>query len=80
MPLSFEGIVYEKFLDSNDRMTPKVSLMVGNVCPIYAYDAWDYIQIGDSLSKPAGSLKHTIYRKGSLPVSFYPKMDGKEVR
>jgi hypothetical protein len=80
-PLSYNGKIIKKFFDTTDRMTPKVEFANFDVIEIdIDNDGWDYMQIGDSLSKPSGSLKHTIYRKGVDPVFFYPKIEGQEIK
>ncbi|MFA6058697.1 MAG: hypothetical protein WC756_10900 [Taibaiella sp.] len=78
-PMHFNGKVENKYLDSTDRMAPKVTLEDGKVYPIYAYEMYDDLQPRDSITKDAGTLKYVLVRDGQQKV-YYPKCDGKEIK
>lgn len=79
-PEEFSGLVVSKFIDTSRRMAPRVTLSDGSSVTIYAYTGWDYLNVGDSISKKAGNLEHVIRPKGGIPKSFYPECDGNIIK
>ncbi len=79
-PDQYSGIVLYKFSDQMDRGTPKVVLKYTDTIGVYAYECWDDIRIGDSLSKPKGSLQYSLFRNNQKIGSYYPKCGNKEIK
>jgi len=79
-PVYYAGEVDHIFMDTADRMTPKIVFVDGSVIDMDVYELYDVLQPGDSLIKKAGTLKHELIRKGEAPRYFYPKCDGNEIK
>lgn len=78
--MSIVGVLKYKFIDSTDRVSPKIKFVNGDVFPMSAYEMYDDLQPGDSIIKEAGSLKYILKRKGQEPKIYYPKCDGVEIK
>lgn len=78
-PISYFGCVEMKFIDTLDRMTPKIKFKNNKIIDMDAYEMYDELQPGDTVIKKAGSLKFILKRNGETKV-FYPKCDGKEIK
>ena len=73
------GLVIKKYLDSNDHMYPTIKLKdtsgILDYSPIRFYKLYEIVKIGDSISKPKGSLEYRVFRKDTI-IKIYPVIDG----
>lgn len=74
-PLSYNGLVNSKYIDSTDRMTPKVRFSDYNTINVDIYEMYDEISPGDSITKYKGSLLHTLKKNDGLIKKYYPICD-----
>lgn len=79
-PTDFHGIVTRKYVDTFDRMTPKIRINYTGEHGIVAYEMFDELAVGDSVVKNSGSLEYFLYKNGKLYKSYYPKCDGQEIK
>lgn len=79
-PTSFAGKIKDRFLDSLDRMSPKIILESGNIYPIYAYEMFELLDAGDSIIKKKGSLKYIHIKPRLSRTEYYPICDNKKIK
>ncbi len=72
-PEDYNDRVSRVFIDTSDRMETKIETVHGQIIPLYPFGLANFIRVDDSISKPKGSLKYSIYRNGTLMKSFYPE-------
>jgi|GEM_PF-5566542 len=66
----YEGVVKNKYLDSNNRMTPMIKLDNSTEILIFNMGLYDAVDIGDSIRKNKGSLKYHLVKGGNQTVYY----------
>lgn len=79
-PLALKGEVFNTFIDSSDRMTPKVILKNGDTSDIYSYEMYHSLERGDSIIKESGSLKYILKRRNEPLKEYYPQCDKTDIK
>ena len=80
-PIAYKGYITKKFIDTNDRAEPKISLNYEIPFEFYNYDIFQKVKIGNLLIKEKDTLQYTLIDTSSKDtIRFYPTCRGHEIK